>query len=70
MGCRKYPSVANAGGKVRRSGRGFHAPRFTIAQRATQDISLDTIVLDKQIDGFSATEMRNQYRALGYGNRV
>lgn len=57
MGCRKYPSVANAAGKVRRSGRGIDAPIFTIAQRDIQEISLDTTILDKQIDGFSSTEV-------------
>ena len=68
MGCRKYPSVANAAGKVRRRGRGIDAPIFTIAQRDTQDISLDTIVLDKQISGFRSAAVQNQLRALGSGN--
>lgn len=68
MGCREYPSVANAAGKLRRRGRGSDAPIFTIAQRDTQDISLDTIVLEKQIDGFSSAEVQNQLKALGYRN--
>ena len=78
MGCHSYPSVNNAGGKLRRSGPGVDAPLVTIPQPRTQgndtdtsDLPLpvndtDTLIVDTYVKGFNSTYVQETLRKLGF----
>ena len=80
MGCHGYPSVNNAGGKLRRGGPGIDAPLILIPQPYTQENNTDTsnvpplvndtgtFIVDTYIKGFNSTDVQETLRKLGFLN--